>query len=103
MRSFLKRIEVQSERRQGQLELIQFPDALIVRGTHDALDKLATARWPSARDQRPRLRRADENGARDGLLNGRQLQHGRALPLAEQRYQHVAAIGKFDRVVVTIG
>jgi hypothetical protein len=42
MRSFFERIEVQSEGRQGQLELIQFPDALIVRDTHDALNKLPT-------------------------------------------------------------
>jgi hypothetical protein len=42
MCSFLERIEVQGERRQGQLELIQFPDALIVRKTHDTPNKLAT-------------------------------------------------------------
>jgi hypothetical protein len=42
MRSLLKRIEVQGERRQGQLEPVQFPDALVVRRTHDALNKRMT-------------------------------------------------------------
>ena len=102
MRSFLKRIEVQSERRQGQLELIQFPDALVVRGTHDALNKLATAHWPSARDQRSRLRRADENGARDGRLDGRQLQHGRVLAYAYTSEQHDLTIGELKRVVMHV-
>jgi hypothetical protein len=46
MRPFLERIEVQSERRQGQLEPVQFPDAQIVRGTHDALNKLVTDLQP---------------------------------------------------------
>jgi hypothetical protein len=30
------------------------------------------------------------------------LQHGRSLPLTEQRHQHVASIWKFDRVMVTM-
>ena len=36
------------------------------------------------------------------LRQHRQLQHGRALALAEQRHQHAAAVGKFDRVMVTV-
>jgi hypothetical protein len=30
------------------------------------------------------------------------LQHGRSLPLAEPRHQHVASIWKFDRIMVTM-
>src|SRR5918996_2339223 len=44
------------------------------------------------------LRRAFATG-----LDHRQLQHGRALAFAKLRHQHMASVGKFDRVMVTVG
>ena len=35
-------------------------------------------------------------------ISHRQLQHGRSLPLAELRHEHMGAIWKFDRIMVTM-
>jgi hypothetical protein len=35
-------------------------------------------------------------------MNNRQLQHGDPLPFRELCYQHAAAIGKLDRVMVSV-
>jgi hypothetical protein len=36
------------------------------------------------------------------LMNHRQLQHGHSLPFRELRYEYIASIWKFDRVMVTM-
>ena len=56
--------------------------------------------------KRRRRRRAGSGRLRS--LAGRlrhhgQLQHGGALPLAEQRHQHMAAVRKLDRIMVAVG
>jgi hypothetical protein len=49
-----------------------------------------------------RRRRTCAGGQSRRFLNHRQLQHGGTLPLTELRYQHAAAIRKFDRIMVTM-
>src|SRR5260221_3688277 len=36
------------------------------------------------------------------LMNHRQLQHGHSLPFRELRYEYIASIWKFDRIMVTM-
>ena len=46
--------------------------------------------------------RLDDRCALGERLSYRHLQHGGPLPFAELRHQHVAAVRKFDRVMVTV-